>query len=277
MLQDIAPHVFDNSYSPSTPDGGSIILYFENDTVLLHRQNGVASFPLLNDIQNAVELKNNLIYLFSIDGVGYYLANEKPRLPQGWRMEHTSLFRSTQPPYVSFAGITALQLYRWYQGNQFCGRCAAPMQHAADERRVFCKACGYEEYPRIAPAVIVGIVNGDKIVLTKYAGRAYSYYALVAGFAEVGESIEQTIRREVLEEVGLHVKNIRFYKSQPWSFSDSLLLGFFADLDGSDVIRLDEDELAEAGWFTREEVVPDSSTISLTAEMMRAFRDGHIK
>lgn len=116
--------------------------------------------------------------------------------------------------------------------------------------------------------------TNDQLLLTKYAGRSFRRYALVAGFNEIGETIEQTVQREVLEETGLLVHHLRFYKSQPWVVSDSLLFGFFADLAGPDVIRLQEDELAEARWFPRAELPTDHSTDSLTGEMIEAFRAG---
>ena len=113
-------------------------------------------------------------------------------------------------------------------------------------------------------------------MLTRYRGRPFRQYALVAGFNEIGESIEDTVRREVLEEVGLHVGELRFYKSQPWTFTDSLLMGFFARLDGSDEITVQESELSEARWFSREEIPQDHSAISLTGEMIEVFRRGEI-
>ena len=138
---------------------------------------------------------------------------------------------------------------------------------------VHCPQCGLVEYPKICPAVIVGIVNGDKILLSKYAGREYKKYALIAGFAEIGESIEDTVRREVGEEVGLKVKNLRFYKSQPWSFTDTLLFGFFCQVDGDDTITMDDQELSVAQWVSREEVPDDPEGISLTREMMTVFKE----
>ena len=112
--------------------------------------------------------------------------------------------------------------------------------------------------------------------MSKYAGRAYKNYALIAGFTEIGETVEQTVAREVMEEVGLKVKNIRYYKSQPWAFTDTLLMGFYCDLDGSDAIRLDENELAVAEWFTREEIPEPVSQESLTNEMILRFKNGGI-
>ena len=110
--------------------------------------------------------------------------------------------------------------------------------------------------------------------LTKYQGRAFKRYALVAGFNEIGEPIEDTVRREVLEETGLRVKNLRFYKSQPWVVTDSLLMGFFCDLDGDDHVTLQEDELSEGTWFHRDALPDDFSHISLTGEMIQLFRAG---
>ena len=144
------------------------------------------------------------------------------------------------------------------------------------ERMLYCPECHNMVYPRISPAVIVGVLNGDQILMSKYAGRAYTNYALIAGFTEIGESAEQTVAREVMEEVGLRVKNIRYYKSQPWAFSGSLLMGFFCDLDGDDKIILDKNELAEAGWFRRSEIDLADDHISLTREMIMQFKTGQL-
>ena len=137
---------------------------------------------------------------------------------------------------------------------------------------MYCEKCGNSEYPKIMPAVIVAVTNGDKILLSKYANREYTRYALLAGFTEIGESVEETVRREVMEEVGLHVKNLKYYKSQPWAFSDTLLMGFFAEVEGNDRITLDREELAVAEWFPRQDIPASESDISLTSEMIEYFR-----
>lgn len=122
------------------------------------------------------------------------------------------------------------------------------------------------EFPKICPAVIVGVTDGNRILMSKYAGRSYKKYALLAGFTEIGETVEETVAREVMEEVGLKVKNIRYYKSQPWAFSDTLLMGFYCDLDGDAEVTLDEEELALAEWFERDEIPVEPSRDSLTNE-----------
>ncbi|MBR2066997.1 MAG: NUDIX domain-containing protein [Solobacterium sp.] len=145
------------------------------------------------------------------------------------------------------------------------------------ERARRCPNCNHIIYPKISPAVIVGIVNDkDQIVLTKYKDRPSVGYALVAGFCEIGETIEDTIKREVKEEVGLKVKDITYYKSQPWALSSSLLLGFFCRVDGSEEIYVDGIELKEANWFSKEDIPEFSDTSSLTAEMKRIFMKGNI-
>ncbi|MBQ1409866.1 MAG: NAD(+) diphosphatase [Oscillospiraceae bacterium] len=178
------------------------------------------------------------------------------------------------PKEAVFAAAVSESLHRWYGANRYCGRCGQPMQDSETERARVCPACGLTVYPKICPAVIVAVTDGDRLLLTKYQGRAFRRYALVAGFAEIGEPIEDTVRREVLEETGLRVKQIRFYKSQPWVFTDSLLLGFWCELDGSDAVTVQESELSEARWHHRDEIPEDYSGISLTGEMIDAFRQG---
>ncbi|EEP28764.1 hydrolase, NUDIX family [Shuttleworthella satelles DSM 14600] len=148
------------------------------------------------------------------------------------------------------------------------------MEMGSREREMICPNCGNPVYPKIMPAVIVAVTNGDRILMTKYRNRGIGYYALVAGFVEIGETFEDTVRREVMEETGLTVKNIRYYKSQPWGIADDLLAGFYCDLDGDDAIRMDEEELSEAAWFERGQIEGQPDHLSLTNEMMLTFRDG---
>ena len=131
-------------------------------------------------------------------------------------------------------------------------------------------------YPSVLPAVIVAITNNDRLLLARNAQNVFRFFSLIAGFVEVGETAEQAVHREVLEEVGLRVKNVRYVASQPWGISQSLMLGFAAELDGPDTIRLQESELAEARWFTREEVPIYESTTSIAFDIMAKFRLGQL-
>lgn len=136
-----------------------------------------------------------------------------------------------------------------------------------------CPCCQNQVFPKIAPAVIVGVTDGRKILMTKYANREYKRYALIAGFTEIGETAEETVKREVEEEVGLHVKNIRYYKSQPWGFDSNLLLGYFCELEEHEAIHLDKNELSTAEWIDYADIPDDPEGLSLTREMMVFFRE----
>ena len=137
---------------------------------------------------------------------------------------------------------------------------------------MLCPACQNKIYPRLQPAVIVGVKNKDRLLVTQYR-TGFAHYALVAGFAEIGETLEETVRREVMEEAGLRVKNIRYYKSQPWGIAQDILAGFYCDVDGDDHIHMDENELRLAQWKTPEEIVLQPDSYSLTNEMMKRFKD----
>ena len=203
-------------------------------------------------------------YLLSVDNERYFLAvrnneiqhgefsgemsdskihSEYKSFIEGFEFIGINSFRRAIPKYRAFAVITAYHLYGWYRDNKFCGRCGKAMIHDDKERMMKCPVCNNMVFPKISPAVIVGVTDGDRILFTKYAQRTYTNYALVAGFAEIGETLEETVIREVKEETGLDVTNVRYYKSQPWALSGSLLAGFYCDLKGSDKIKLQEDEL----------------------------------
>lgn len=193
-----------------------------------------------------------------------------------YSVETLRVLRRTKPKEECYAGETAYHLYVWYRDNSFCGRCGEHLEYSHKERAMICPSCGNVVYPKIAPAVIVGILNssGDKIVMTRYAGREYKGHALVAGFCEIGETAEDTVRREVLEEVGLHVRNIRYYKSQPWGFDSNLLFGYYCTADEDEPIHMDDGELAKAVWVSRDEIGEEERNLSLTAEMIMHFKEG---
>lgn len=274
MIQDIEPHVYKNEYRPQVPEKNSYVMYFEKGRLMAFYKEDDIAFPTFEQLEGKnPEIYENATYLFSVDDRRFYLVNELQDVEDCEWIGKES-FRYLKPGHLAFAGITAYQLHNWYQNHKFCGKCGHPMKKDEKERMLFCEACHAMEYPKICPAVIVGVTDGNRLLLTKYAGREYTKYALVAGFAEIGESIEDTVRREVMEEVGLKVKNITYYKSQPWSFTDTLLFGFYCELDGDSKITLDETELSVAQWFEREEIPVKDRSVSLTNEMILNFKYG---
>lgn len=276
MIQDLGSHCYHNEYHPVPPKANDCILFFRDRKVLVKVAEDTFSFP---DFQYTGEyyprIYTSYTYLFSIDQKNYYLIRDESldTLP-GYTMEDIIIFRNLGPQVNGFALITGYQLHNWYETRKFCGKCGHPLVPDTRERMMYCPHCKNTEYPKISPAVIVGVRNGNRLLMSKYAGGTARRYALIAGFAEIGESLEETVKREVMEEVGLKVKNIEYYKSQPWSLSSSLLMGFYCDLEGSDQIVLEEDELSEAQWFEREEIPYDDYDVSLTREMMIRFKKG---
>lgn len=305
MIQDIEPRKFDITYRNIEAQDLDYALLFSEGTVLMKQPEGqdkdaeFLTFEELRKFGLVSEIQESAMYLFSVDDNKYFLVNQQTMKQnvskeavnckeefmnwQGreiqdnkvlvWHSE--TIFRTLKEKWLGFVGITAAQINRWILNHKFCGKCGKPFQHSKTERSLVCETCKITEYPRISPAIIVGIVDEDKLLLTRYADRPYKRYALIAGFGEVGESLEATVQREVMEEVGLKVKDITYYKSQPWSFSDSLLVGFFARLDGDNTVVLEDGELAEGTWFSREEIPVNNEEIALTAEMIRYFVAGN--
>ena len=274
MIQDIAPHIFSNAYAPKRPEATSYALYFNGHTVLAGKDSSTLRFPRFSELNGIEEsVYEKAIYLFAIDNDCFYLVHQVPEEQPEFELKDIGLFRTSGPRHLAFAGITGYSLYKWYDNHQFCSHCGAKLVHHEKERMLHCQTCNNTEYPKIMPAVIIAVTNGNKILLSKYANREYTRYALLAGFTEIGESVEETVKREVMEEVGLHVKNLRYYKSQPWAFSDTLLMGFFAEVEGDDSITLDREELALAEWFERENIPATESNISLTSEIIEYFRN----
>ena len=268
MIQDIQPKCFHNEYTPrqARPED-YLIAITEKGVLAAQNEAGTIRLPRCGEKQGQ--------YLFCVDDTGYFLwEGESLSETDGFSYMNSRTLREFSPDEKLFACAAAESLGRWYSQNRYCGKCASAMEKSTAERAMVCPRCGQTVYPKICPAVIVAVTNGEKLLLTKYAGRAFKRYALVAGFNEIGESIEDTVRREVLEETGVKVKNLRFYRSQPWVFTDSLLMGFFCDLDGSEEICRQESELSEALWHDRSTLPEDHSGISLTGEMIEIFRMG---
>ncbi len=272
MLQEIEPKQYHVEYSLRQPEADSLCFVFQGRKALERVQDGSFALPTYRELR--AEMKQ-VFYLFRIDGEEYYLAEleEGAQLP-GYDWQDLRKDREKKDKAFHFAETTAYHLSLWYRDNKFCGRCGGETQPDQDERMLRCPRCGNMIYPKIAPAVIVAVTDGERLLMTRYQGREYKGYALIAGFNEIGETAEDTVRREIREEVGLEVKDIRYYGSQPWGTESNLLLGFFARLDGDGTIHMDRQELSQAGWYRREEIPVKPDEYSMTNHMIQAFLRG---
>lgn len=274
MIQDIYPHVLRNEYRNDIKcsDSDQVIVFHDGRIMMIAGEDSI-TFPL----KKQLNIRDDLIYLFALDDHSYFLYMGLTECPPGFEYEDVRQVRrrTMAESWQMLVLFTAWHLAVWYRDNRCCGRCGHETVHDDRERAMLCPQCGKKEYPRINPAVIVGVTNGNKLLLTRYR-TGYGSNALVAGFTEIGETLEQTVRREVREETGLEVKNIRYYKSQPWGIAADILAGFYCDVDGDDTITMDENELKQACWTEREDIVLQETEYSLTNEMMKMFREGKI-
>ncbi len=264
MLQDVGS-VFDNSFAVKSPRPADPVLCYQKGMVATTGRDPL-SFPKAQDFTG-----KTLTYLFKMAGEDYYLADAEPD-PQ-WELADRRLLRVAQPQARAFAAVTGMHLHYWYTHNRHCGCCGAAMQPSQTERALFCPACGNTVYPTIAPAVIIGVVHRGRILVSHYSGRPYGGMALLAGFCEIGETPEDTVRREVMEEVGLKVTRTRYAGAQPWGFEHDLLLGYYCEVEDGE-IRVDHSELKDAYWLRREEIGELSDSASLTFHLISRFRDG---
>lgn len=281
MIQDIAPLKLNNAYHRKKPKNNSRMLGFFDRMIYLKYDEKIEFLTYEQWTDTLREQRKEIpacVYLFSIGEEDYFLTDIAADTQiEGFAFHKMFSVRAMQPMKDVLAAATAWHLYVWYRDNQFCGRCGTKLAHDTLQRMMRCPKCGNLVFPKIAPAVIIGLTDGDKILMTKYAGREYKRYALIAGFTEIGETAEETVAREVMEEVGLKVKNIRYYKSQPWGFDSNLLLGYFCDLAEKAEIQLEEEELSLAEWVDYKDVPDDPEGLSLTREMMVHFRKSREK
>lgn len=281
MLQDLDFGRLENEYLPVPPREDDRVLCVRDREVLIRREeDGTLVLPTVARVRRWCEAwqswdREKFRYGFRLHGTGYYLfMGTAGEGSDGFGYVPARQLRQLISKDICYAAMTGWHLYQWYRASRFCGCCGKPTVHDSRERMMRCESCGNMIFPRISPAVIVGVTNGEKILLTKYAHRSYAQYALIAGFTEIGETLEQTVAREVMEEAGLKVKNIRYYKSQPWGIDGNVLMGFYCDLDGEDTITIDENELALAQWHPRNAIPVEDDGISLTREMIRVFAAG---
>ena len=285
MLQDLKFGKLDNAFCNAQPREEDVVICVRDGSILLHRDaDDTLELPRWGKVcqwskQDGWKSwgEKSFQYIFRLQEHNYFLwmGLAGDCCDDRFHYEQARGLRQLKSKDMCFAAMTAWHLYNWYRNNRFCGCCGTPTVHDDKERMLRCPDCGNMIFPRISPAVIIAVTDKDRLLLSKYAGRSYTRYALLAGYTEIGETLEQTVQREVMEEVGLRVKNIRYYKSQPWGVDGNVLMGFYCDLDGDDTVHLDKTELAMAAWYDRNALPAQDDGISLTREMIRVFEEGH--
>ena len=176
------------------------------------------------------------------------------------------------PAPIAAAACRAAEIVEWELAHVYCGRCGAPTTAQSTELARVCDECGTHYYPRITPAVIMRVDNGGRILLARRAGIARPFFSVLAGFVEPGETLEETVRREIREEVGIEVEDVRYFASQPWPFPSQLMIGFTARYAGGE-LAVDETELAEADWYAPNELPPIPGPFTIARWLIDDFVD----
>ena len=270
MIQDIYPSRLHNEFAQYELRDDDIALFYDEDgRVLLAENGGRVIFTTGADARG-----KQAVYLFSVDETRFFLVMDGAGFKKdGFKHYTVRDVRDICTGTDVYALFTAYHLWRWYADNRYCGRCGEKLGFGTTERSLVCPKCKNTVYPRINPAVIVGVRKGDCILITRY-NRGYAHNALVAGFTEIGETLEETVAREVMEETGVEVTNITYYKSQPWGMAQDILVGYYCDAVGDGTIKMDANELKYAEWVRREDIVLQPNNLSLTNEMMQMFKEG---
>jgi len=233
------------------PGADSLCFIFQQTLLLVAGEPRAAQLPGHGALAGLAEVPLRRLYLGTLGGRACYAfeCGADTQAPQGmlWQGLRT-LYGSLDDSLFALAG-RALQFIDWDRTHQFCGRCGTPTRYRSQERARECPACALIAYPRIAPAVMCLIRRGSEILLARSPRFPPGMYSALAGFVEPGESLEQCLAREVLEETGIKIANARYFASQPWPFPHSLMIAFVADYAGGEIAPA-PDEIEDAQWFS---------------------------
>ena len=272
MLNELSPGIFDSKYLHYYEIGDDdFLLCYKENQVLLKKSGDDYEIPRKSDFTESIV---SPVYLFSINSNRCFGLPESQVNHASFEFHDIFILRNLKNKELAWIGSVGYQLMTWYLNNRFCGRCGSKTDLKTEERAIVCPECNLISFPKISPAIIVAITCNNKILLAKGKHYKGDFYSLVAGYVDIAESIEETVVREVKEEIGLDVKNLKYYKSQPWPFSGSLMLGFTAEADDTQPIRIDEEEIGEAGWFERGNLPTHASSVSISGELITAFEKG---
>jgi len=267
---------FISEFNPSIkPADEDLCFILQDDRILLYKKGKELYIPSLSDMGFMDNILKNSYVFGNLDGqitrlVEYKNGSDVPEGVTFFSMREIIPFlKGGYPAAVS----RAYQLNTFFKTHRYCGSCGKKTEAIQQESAVLCKACELTVYPRIAPAVIVAVTKGDKILLASSPRFKNEFYSVLAGFVEAGETLEECVKREIKEEVNIVLKNIRYFGSQSWPFPNSLMVGFTAEYESGDIIP-EEGEIEHADWFGRDNLPIFPGSCSISHYLIEWFRNG---
>jgi NAD+ diphosphatase len=248
---------------------------FCGQRLLMRREEDSCFVPNTLDLEDLDLIPTQQQFLGSLDSHPCYVAELEDGVQISDVFEFMNLwtlFQMLEQDVVRVAGM-ANQLVQWSRNHRYCGKCGNLTENKTDERAIICPRCELINYPRLSPAIIVAVVRDNQILLANSQRFPAKLYSVLAGFVEPGETLEECVKREVFEEVGIAVKNIRYFGSEPWPFPDSLMVAFTAEY-ASGEIRIDNAEIARAGWFSADSLPDIPPRISIARQLIDWFSGG---
>jgi len=261
-----------NSKSPTVATENALWFLVHGKRILIKEKQGDYLIPQSSDIKKLSLAPTEKEFFGALDGQPCYVAELRDGVQISGAFSFVglrTLFSQFGEDVIRAAGM-ANQLVRWGQNHRYCGKCGEQTDNTRFERAKICPQCGLINYPRLSPAIIVAVLKDHQILLAHSTRFPAKFFSVLAGFVEPGETLEECVKREVSEEVGITVKNIRYFGSQPWPFPDSLMVAFTAEYAAGE-ISIDHSEIAEAGWFSAKQFPPIPPKISIARQLIDWF------
>lgn len=258
--------------APDSLDEPAYWFVFRGYRLLARHKNGSATIPLVEKMQELGLEPLRQQYLGAVNGRHCYSAEitEDVEPPEGWSFLGLRRLYGLLPEELFLVAGAAVQIVDWDRTHQFCGRCGAETHYHPNERAKECPQCGLVNFPRIAPAIIVLVEKGDQFLLARSHRHPEGLFSVLAGFVEPGETLEEAVHREIREEVGIRVKDICYFGSQPWPFPNSLMIAFTCTYAGGE-IQLEKEEMAEADWYYADNMPRIPPKLSIARQLIDWF------
>lgn len=257
---------------PEERNSDDLWFIFRNDKILVEKLEDVVAIPVFSKVESLCNDYVNIYFLGSLSNVNCYSGELSGDidLPEGYEFMDLRSAGVLMSDRLFTAAGKAIQIINWDKTHKYCGKCGSPTYAKEDERAKVCPECGHMSFPRLSPAVIVAVTRDNELLMAHNFRFANNMYSIIAGFVEPGENFEEAVKREVLEETGIRVKNIKYFSSQPWPFPNSLMIGFTAEYDSGEVTP-DGIEIEHADWFTVDTLPNLPSKLSIARKLIDNF------